>query len=116
MSYKLKGALRIGHNDTQFHWTYLGKGWDVKTKKLTIEQNFEDELQKNDIWYKATGLGKDRLQTTFNRGTITLEAENISKNSRIRMLSQRRKFRKKKNTPPLKILTRNLDARLLDPV
>tara|TARA_Y100000034_G_scaffold119513_1_gene161390 strand:+ start:174 stop:1907 length:1734 start_codon:yes stop_codon:yes gene_type:complete len=85
VSYKLKGALRIGHNDTQFHWTYLGKGWDVKTKKLTIEQNFEEELQKNDIWYKATGLGKDRLQTTFNRGTITLEADNISKKSRIRI-------------------------------
>ena len=85
VSYKLKGALRIGHNDTQFHWTYLGGGWDVKTKKLTIEQNFEEELQKNDIWFKATGLNEDRLQTTFNRGTITLKADNISKNKRIRI-------------------------------
>ena len=85
VSYKLKGALRIGHNDTQFHWTYLGGGWDVKTKKLTIEQNFEEELPKNDIWYKATGLGEDRLQTTFSRGTISLEADNISKNRKIRI-------------------------------
>ena len=85
VSYKLKGALRVGHNDIQFHWTYLGKGWDVKTKKLILEKNLEDQLLENDIWFKVTGLNKDKFKTNYDRGTITLEANNISKNRRIRL-------------------------------
>ena len=43
VSYKLKGAMRIGENDSQFYWTYLDKGWGVKTYNMSISQSFENE-------------------------------------------------------------------------
>jgi len=87
VSYRLRGALRIGEEDTQFHWTYLGKGWKVRTRTMTVEQSFERELYEEDVWFVATGLSEDRLFTSFSGQAITLEADNLSKNRRIKINS-----------------------------
>ena len=85
VSYKLRGALRIGPNDVQFHWTYLGKEWDVNTKKLIVKQQFEEQLPKDNVWFMATGLDQSKLKLGYKKGIILLETAEVPLNKRIKM-------------------------------
>ena len=83
--YKLKGALRIGVDETQFHWTYLGNEWDVKTRNLIIKQNFENKLLIDDIWFRLTGLSDERIKSNIDGKTITLSLGIVPKKRNIRV-------------------------------
>ena len=82
LSYKLKGAIKIGSEDSQFHWTYLGKAWDKKSKRFNVKQSFETDLPKQQIWYSISGK---KCDSYYDRGNIVLNAVNVSKNKRVKL-------------------------------
>ena len=85
VSYKLRGALRIGPDDAQFHWTYLGDKWDKKTKQFSVEQRFERVLPTGDIWYSATGISQDKMDVDYDGLVLTLDTRSVGKNASIRI-------------------------------
>ena len=85
ISYKLRGALRIGPDDTQFHWTYLGDKWDKKTKQFIVEQRFERVLPAGDIWYSATGISQKKMDVDYDGLVLTLYTRSVGKNASIRI-------------------------------
>jgi len=85
VSYKLRGALRIGPDDAQFHWTYLGDKWDKKTKQFSVEQRFERVLPAGDIWYSATGISQKKMDVDYDGLVLTLHTRSVGKNASIRI-------------------------------
>ena len=85
VSYKLRGALRIGPDDAQFHWTYLGDKWDKKTKQFSVEQRFERVLPAGDIWYSATGISQKKMDVDYDGLVLTLDTRSVGKNASIRI-------------------------------
>ncbi len=82
LSYKLRGAIEIGTEDSQFHWTYLGKAWDKKSKRFNVKQSFETGLPKQRVWYSISGK---KCDSYYDRGNIVLNAVNVSKNKRVKL-------------------------------
>ena len=85
VSYKLRGALRIGSDDAQFHWTYLGDKWDKKTKQFSVEQRFERVLPAGEIWYSATGISQKKMDVDYDGIVLTLDTRSVGKNESIRI-------------------------------
>ena len=85
VSYKLRGALRIGPDDAQFQWTYLGDKWNKKTKQFSVEQRFERELPAGDIWYSATGISQKKIDVDYDGLVLTLDTRSVGKNASIRI-------------------------------
>ena len=86
VSYKLKGAMRIGENDSQFYWTYLDKGWDVKTHNMFISQSFESGTIDNEkVWFDVEGISKDKVNANFDDQNISVRVSDISKNKIVKM-------------------------------
>ena len=82
LSYKLKGAIKVGPEDSQFYWTYLGKSWNKKSKQFSVKQSFETDLPEHRVWYLISGKKCDNY---YDRGGIMLNAVSVSKNRRIRL-------------------------------
>ena len=85
VSYKLRGALRIGPDDAQFQWTYLDDKWNKKTKQFSVEQRFERELPAGDIWYSATGISQKKIDVDYDGLVLTLDTRSVGKNASIRI-------------------------------
>ena len=85
VSYKLRGALRIGPEDTQFHWTYLGDKWGKKTKQFSVEQRFERVLPAGDLWYSATGISQKKMDVDYDGLVLTLHTRSVRKKASIRI-------------------------------
>lgn len=86
VSYKLKGATRVGENDSQFYWTYLDKGWGVKTFNMLINQSFESESTNNDkVWYDIKGISEKKVYANFDNQIISVRISDISKNKSVKM-------------------------------
>jgi len=85
VSYKLRGALRIGPDDAQFQWTYLDDKWNKKTKQFSVEQRFERELPAGDIWYSATGISQKKIDVDYDGLVLTLDTRSIGENASIRI-------------------------------
>ena len=85
VSYKLRGALRIGPDDAQFHWTYLGDKWDKKTKQFSVEQRFERVLPAGEIWYSATGISQKKMDVDYDGLVLTMDTRSVGKNESIRI-------------------------------
>ena len=79
VSYKLRGALRIGPEDTQFRWTYLGDKWGKKTKQFSVEQRFERVLPAGDLWYSATGISQKKMDVDYDGLVLTLHTRSVRK-------------------------------------
>ena len=82
LSYKLKGAIKVGPEDSQFHWTYLGDAWDKKSKRVNVKQSFETGLPEQRVWYSISGK---KCDSYYDRGNIMLNAVSVSKNKSIRL-------------------------------
>ena len=80
----MRGALRIGPDDAQFHWTYLGDKWDKKTKQFSVEQRFERVLPAGEIWYSATGISQKKMDVDYDGLVLTLDTRSVGKNESIR--------------------------------
>ena len=85
VSYKLRGALRIGPDDAQFQWTYLDDKWNKKTKQFSVEQRFERELPAGDIWYSATGISQKKIDVDYDGLVLILDTRSIGENASIRI-------------------------------
>ena len=86
VSYKLKGALRVGEDDSQFYWTYLDKGWGVKTHNMFISQSFENgTINDEKVWFDVEGISKDKVNANFDDQTISVRVSDISKNKIVKM-------------------------------
>ncbi|SVC88894.1 uncharacterized protein METZ01_LOCUS341748, partial [marine metagenome] len=82
LSYKLKGAIKVGPEDSQFHWRYLGDAWDKKSKQFNVKQSFETGLPEQRVWYSISGK---KCDSYYDRGNIMLNAVSVSKNKSIRL-------------------------------
>ena len=86
VSYKLKGAMRVGEDDSQFYWTYLDKGWGVKTYNMFISQSFENSTINNEkVWFDVEGISKNKVNANFDDQTISVRVSDISKNKIVKM-------------------------------
>ena len=85
LSYKLKDAIRIGPEDSQFHWTYLGSDWDKSTNQLRIEQRFEEEISKKEIWFEATGIKKENINLSYSGNKLSLVTGRVSHERNVRI-------------------------------
>ena len=86
VSYKLKGALRVGEDDSQFYWTYLDKGWGVKTHNMFINQSFEnDTINDEKVWFNVEGISKDKVNVDLDDQTISAMVSGIAKNKIVKM-------------------------------
>ena len=85
LSYKLKDAIRIGPEDSQFHWTYLGSDWDKSANQLRIEQRFEEEISKKEIWFEATGIKKENINLSYSGNKLSLVTGRVSHERNVRI-------------------------------
>ena len=85
VSYKLRDAIRIGPEDAQFHWTYVGSDWKKNANQLRIEQQFEEEILKKVIWFEATGVKQENINFSYSDNKLTLVTGRVSKERNIRI-------------------------------
>ena len=78
--------MRVGEDDSQFYWTYLDKGWGVKTHNMFISQSFENgTINDEKVWFDVEGISKDKVNTNFDDQTISVRVSDISKNKIVKM-------------------------------
>ena len=85
VSYKLKDAIRIGPEDAQFHWIYLGSDWDKSANQLRIEQRFEEEISNKEIWFEATGIKQENINISYSGNKLSLATGRVSHERKVRI-------------------------------
>ena len=80
LSYKIKGSLKIGSEDSQFYWPYIGKKWNKSNRQISITQRFEKNIRSEDIWYEAKSKRKIFKSGYVDDGFYSLEVDRIRKN------------------------------------
>ena len=85
VSYKLRDAIRIGPEDAQFHWTYLGSEWNKSANQLRIEQRFEDEISKKELWFEATGIKQENINLSYSGNKLSLATGRVSHERKIQI-------------------------------
>ena len=80
LSYKVNGSLRIGPEDSQFYWPYIGKNWNKSNFQISIIQRFEKKIPSQDIWYEAKSKRKIFESEYIEDGFYRLEIDRIRKN------------------------------------
>ncbi|MDG2266136.1 MAG: DUF2207 domain-containing protein, partial [Candidatus Marinimicrobia bacterium] len=85
VSYKLRDAIRIGPEDAQFHWTYLGSEWDKSANQLRIEQRFEEEISKKELWFEATGIKQENRNLSYSGNKLSLATGRVSHERKVRI-------------------------------
>ena len=80
LSYKVKGSLKIGPDDSQFFWGYIGKNWKKSNNQISIIQRFEKNISPEDVWYEALSKRK-KLDTGYHdQDHFRLDVNKIRKN------------------------------------
>ena len=85
VSYKLRDAIRIGPEDAQFHWTYLGSDWDKSANQLRIEQRFEEVIPKKELWFEATGIKQENRNLSYSGNKLSLATGRVSHERKVRI-------------------------------